>query len=74
MNPSQLIAALNALTFGDLERLRSKLAEAADACRGIGQDDLAARLDEAGSALGSGDVKTYRRQVETVISRLGHLR
>ncbi len=74
MNPSQLIAALNALTFGDLARLRSKLAEAADACRRIGQEDLAARLEQAGSALESGDLKTYRRQVETVISRLGHLR
>ena len=31
------------------------------------------KLDEASAALRVGDVKTYRRNVETVVSRLGHL-
>lgn len=74
MNPSQLIAALNSMSVGDVESIRSKLAEAEEACRRLGQDELADRLDQARKALSAADLRTYRKLVETVISRLGHLR
>lgn len=74
MNPSQLIAALNSMSVGDLESIRAKLAEAGEACRRLGQVELADRLDLAREALATADLRTYRKQVETVISRLGHLR
>lgn len=74
MNPSQLIAALNSMAVGDLDSIRAKLAEAADGCRRLGQEELADRLDQARQALAAADLRTYRKQVETVISRLGHLR
>ena len=74
MNPSQLIASLNALSFGDVDLLKSRLADAADTCRQLGQDDLAALLAEAREGLAVGDLRIYRKRVETVVSKLGHLR
>jgi hypothetical protein len=74
MNPAQLIAFLNAMTRGDLGSIRAKLREAEQACGALGQAELAAKLREAGEALRGGDVKTYRRNLETVVSRLGHLK
>jgi hypothetical protein len=74
MDPSQLISHLNAIDIGDLDRIRGKLAEASAACVAIDQPDLADKLDEAMQALDRIDLKTYRRRVATVISKLGHIR
>ncbi len=74
MSPSRIIAALNALEFGELDAIRAKLDQARRACLELDQAELAARLDEASAALGRADVKTYRKRVESVISQLGHLR
>ena len=74
MDTGQLIAFLNALHVGDLEALHRKLGEAQRACEAADQPELASRLVEAAAALKSGDVKTYRRRIETVVARLGHLR
>jgi hypothetical protein len=60
--------------FGDIQALQAKLAEAAETCRGMGQDDLAALLVEARAGLSGGDLKLYRKRLETVVSKLGHLR
>jgi hypothetical protein len=74
MSPSQLIAFLNALNLGDVAALESKLEEASTECARLGHGDLAGHLAQARSALSLGDVKTYRKRIETVVSRLGHLR
>jgi len=74
MNPTQIIASLNALHLGDMEVIRAKLDQARQACIALEQQELAERLDEAGKALSRADVKTYRKRVESVISQLGHLR
>ena len=74
MNASQLIASLNALGFGDVDVLKSRIADAAAACRGLGQDELATMLSEARDGLAVGDLRLYRKRVETVVSKLGHLR
>lgn len=74
MTPSQLIALLNTMTCGDLDSLSSKLHEARKVCLGMGEEGLAAMVLEAREALVAGDLKTYRKRVETVVSRLGHLR
>ena len=74
MTPSQLIAFVHALNLGDLDGLAAKLEEARHACLGLGRPELAACVDEAASALRAGDLKTYRRKLETLVSRLGHLR
>lgn len=72
--PGQLIALLNALSRGDLEAIAAKLEEARTGCVDLGQDELADKLTQASAALRACDLKTYRRNVETVVSRLGHLR
>ena len=72
--PSQIIATLNSAQRGEMGTIRGKLDQAREDCLAIEQQELAARLDEALSALGRADVKTYRKRVESVIARLGHLR
>lgn len=74
MNPSQLIAFLNAMTCGDLDSIAAKLDEAQSACSGLGESELAGKLGEARTALLGGDLKTYRKRVETVVAALGHVR
>ncbi len=74
MNAQQLIAFLNALTFGDLSALASKLEHARSACSALGHVDIADVIGEAAVALRGGDVKTYRRKLETAVSRLGHVK
>lgn len=74
MTPSQLIAFLNAMSFGDIVLLHAKLEEARTACLALGQAELVLRLAEARTALGEGDVRTFRKKIETVVSRLGHLK
>lgn len=73
-DPQQLIAFLNAIHVGPLEGIRAKLARARQSCVALGQAELAERLAEAQTALDAGDLKTYRRRVETVVARLGHLK
>jgi hypothetical protein len=74
VTPGQLIALLNSMSCGDLEALSAKLAEAGKECATLGQDDLEQMLAEARDALLSADLKTYRKRVETVVARLGHLK
>jgi hypothetical protein len=74
MNPSQLITHLNSLEIGELDGIRTKLVEARRACADLAQGELERQLAEADEALGRADLRTYRKRVETVIARLGHLR
>jgi hypothetical protein len=74
MTPSQLIAMLNALSVGEVGSLKGKLEEARLVCRELGYHELADKLGEAQAALRQADLKTYRKRVETVVARLGHLR
>jgi hypothetical protein len=74
MDSSQLIANLNAINIGDLDVIRDNLEQAREACREIDQPELADKLQEAVDALDQADLKTYRRRVATVVSRLGHIR
>ena len=74
MDESSLIALLNSLSVGELDNLQAKLQEAEQGCRDLGHSELGDRLGEAVEALAKCDTRTYRKQVETVVSRLGHLR
>ena len=62
--PSRVIALLNAL----------KLSEARGACEQLGHVEVASLVGEAHGALADGDLKTYRKKVETAVAKLGHLR
>jgi hypothetical protein len=72
--PSQIIALLHSLNFGDLDAIRAKLDEATGACGALGREELTGILGEAQAALATGDLKTFRKRIETAVSRLGHLR
>jgi hypothetical protein len=74
MNAPQLIAFLNALTFGDLVALAAKLEQARSACAALGHGEIADLVGEAAAALKGGDVRTYRRKLETAVARLGHVK
>ena len=74
MTPTQVIALLNAMTCGDLDSISTKLEEAHAACVQMGAGDLAGKLGEARAALLDGDLKVYRKRVETVVAGLGHVR
>ena len=74
MTPSQLIAMLNAMNCGDLDALAGRLVEARRVCDDLDQPALSGLLSEARQSLLGGDLKTYRRRLETVIARLGHIR
>jgi hypothetical protein len=74
MDASQLIAHLNALHLGELDGIRQKLEQARLACVELDQSGLAQQLGDASSALERADIRHYRKCVETVISRLGHVR
>jgi len=74
VDPTRIIAQLNALHLGEMDGIQAKLASAREACLELEQQGLAEQLGEASAALGNADIKTYRRRVETVISQLGHLK
>lgn len=74
MDPSQLIAHLNAMNVGEMDGILTRLDQARAACVDLDQEELAQKLMEAEEALGRADLKTYRKRVETVIAKLGHLR
>lgn len=74
MTPSKLIAFLNSITVGDIDAIRTKLGAARRACLDLDQAALAESLGEADEALERADLVTYRKRVETVVARLGHLR
>jgi hypothetical protein len=74
LSSHDLIAHLNAIRVGDLGGIREKIEQAKEGCVRLAQPELAELLQEALAALDVADVKTYRRRVETVVSRLGHLR
>jgi hypothetical protein len=74
MDASQLITFLNSLGVGDIDGIVAKLDEARRSCIELEQQELAERLAAAGEALGRADTRTYRKNVEAVISRLGHVR
>ena len=74
MDADKLISHLNAINVGDVDVIRGKLRQASVACVAIEQPDLAVKLDEALEALDRLDLNTSRRRVETVVSKLGHIR
>jgi len=74
MDISQLIAYLNALNVGEMDAIRDKLEQARQTCLDLQQAELADYLGDASRALSNADLKTYRKRVETVIARLGHIR
>lgn len=70
----RIIAELNSLTIGDLDLLRQRLESAARELEGLGQEELARKVVEARACLDRGEVAEYRRGVQNVVSKLGHVK
>ncbi len=73
-NLGALIATLNTLKVGELGAVRDQLMEVRTELEHRDLVELVSKLDECLAALGSGDLKNFRRLKETIVSRLGHLR
>ena len=71
--PRDLIVTLNSLRLGDLDVLRGRILSVRERLQTMGQPDLSERLEEALRALERGETTEYRRLVNQVVSRLGHL-
>lgn len=71
---SEAISTLNSLAMGDLERIRQRLHEVGARLAASGEAELAGMLSEAEKALGRGNAPLFRKRVQHVVSRLGHLR
>jgi len=70
----EVIVSLNSLGVGDLESIHRRVRAARAEVVAHGHEELAARLDEALEALGQGRMAEFRRLVNQVVSRLGHLK
>jgi hypothetical protein len=69
-----LIAALNTIEVGEIDKIRDRLLEVRVELEREGVAELVDKLDESLAALSSGDLKNFRRLKESIVSRLGHLR
>lgn len=69
-----LIATLNTMEVGDLDSIRSRLLDVRRELLSRDYGQLVTHLDECICALDRGDLKSFRRLKETIVSRLGHLR
>ena len=74
MNAGQLVAYLNSIRFGEIESVRAKLDRAREACCELNLAELVDSIDDASRALKQDDLKTFRKRVESVVARLGHLK
>jgi hypothetical protein len=70
----QVISVLNSIEVGAIERIAGRLEEARRLLADMGQADLVAKLAEADEAIRCGDVPLFRKRLQNVVSRLGHLR
>ena len=69
------ISTLNSLHIGDIDRIVSRLGEVRTDLEGVVSDpEILTRIDDARQAITSGDLPLFRKRVQNVVSRLGHLR
>jgi hypothetical protein len=69
-----LIATLNTIEVGEIEKIRDRLLEVRVELDRRRVMELVEKLDECLAALGRGDLENFRRLKESIVSRLGHLR
>lgn len=69
-----LIVELNNLNIGEFDKLVARIDKVHLALVGLGQPELAARLAEGRACLTRGDVAAFRKTIQNVVSKLGHVR
>ncbi len=74
-NPiDRVIVTLNSLHVGDVDRILARLEEAEATLRQLAEEELVEKIGEARGAIQKGDVPLFRKRLQHVVSRLGHLR
>ena len=68
------IGTLNSIRVGELGRILVRLGEIRGTLETIGDPDLLDALEQAREAISTGDLPIFRKRVQHVVSRLGHLR
>jgi len=71
---NKAIGALNSLRVGELGRILVRLGEVQGTLENIGEPGLLDALEQAREAISKGDLPIFRKHVQHVVSRLGHLR
>ncbi len=74
MTTKALIEVLNNLTTGELGRLAVRVREVREEARKMDLAEVVAILDEALAALGTCELKLFRKKVQHAVSRLGHIK
>ena len=69
-----VIATLNQLGLGSIEKIADRLIFVREELDRRELPELVEKIDECQTALTKGDLESFRRLRETVVSRLGHLR
>jgi hypothetical protein len=74
MQTRGLIETLNNLSMGELALVSRRVREVRDDVLAMDQTEIAAILDQSLECLASGDLKMFRKRINTAVSRLGHLK
>ena len=69
-----LITELNSLGVGSLDAIQAKLRQCIETLEGIGHPELVERLEEGSRMLAQGDLPGFRKAVNHVVSKLGHIK
>lgn len=69
-----LLATLNAADQGSLDSIADKMSQVEEALRELGEEELAARAQQALRALRRGEVAEFQRGRAFLQSKIGHLR
>ena len=69
-----LLATLNAADQGSLDSIAEKMRQVEEELRGLGEAELAARVEGALDALRRGEVDEFQRARAFLQSKIGHLR
>lgn len=70
----RLISTLNSIHIGELDRILSRLEGVRTGLREIHRPELEDCLDQAQRAIQHGDLGLFRKRIQHLVSRLGHLR
>ena len=68
------IVTLNSLQMGDVDRILLRLEQVTEVLTDLSQEALVQSIQEAREAIRQADLPLFRKRVQHVVSRLGHLR
>ncbi len=70
----RIISTLNSIHLGELDRIVRRLDEVRDVLQDLEKPELEDYVNKARAAIQGGDLPLFRKRIQHVVSRLGHLR